>query len=498
MDVAGAIWRAGRAVFNRTPELKHAVKNVLLGFIASPAAQRRAYRRWRARTYPAVAPGTVTAGPLIEIHTDGPPSEALRASLRAQSYGRWTTEPALDAELVAWPRTASDTLWPNALERFVRAFADDPAVDLAYADEETRTHDLPLLKPDYNPELADAADYLGLLVARRALAEATESSARHERALALAGRAATIRHIPEILSSSDLAGSAAPVRPALQGRPKVSIVIPSKNALDVVRRCIDSIYARSTYDDFEVVLVDTGSDDPAVRAYYAEVAARHPSFRVVEFPEQPFSYARSCNAGADAATGEILVMLNNDTEVLTPDWIERLAAEAQRPDVGAVGPLLLFPDGTTIQHAGIALGVGYIAANVFSGLPADGALTPSQALMVRNRRECLAVTGACLVVRTESYRAVGGFDPLLRITFNDVDLCLRLRERGWRSLYTPDVRLLHHESVSVAKLVRGQRDWDEVHAAAALMRERWQHLIDADPLINPHVGRNDTRYRHRG
>ena len=402
MDVAGAIWRAGRAVFNRTPELKHAVKNVLLGFIASPAAQRRAYRRWRARTYPAVAPGTVTAGPLIEIHTDGPPSEALRASLRAQSYGRWTTEPALDAELVAWPRTASDTLWPNALERFVRAFADDPAVDLAYADEETRTHDLPLLKPDYNPELADAADYLGLLVARRALAEATESS------------------------------------------------------------------------------------------------ARHPSFRVVEFPEQPFSYARSCNAGADAATGEILVMLNNDTEVLTPDWIERLAAEAQRPDVGAVGPLLLFPDGTTIQHAGIALGVGYIAANVFSGLPADGALTPSQALMVRNRRECLAVTGACLVVRTESYRAVGGFDPLLRITFNDVDLCLRLRERGWRSLYTPDVRLLHHESVSVAKLVRGQRDWDEVHAAAALMRERWQHLIDADPLINPHVGRNDTRYRHRG
>jgi GT2 family glycosyltransferase len=281
------------------------------------------------------------------------------------------------------------------------------------------------------------------------------------------------------------------IRYPLVGEPLVSIVIPSRNAYDVVRRCVDSIYSTTSSTSFEVVLVDTGSDDPEVLRWYEDVAARHESFRVVDWPEQPFSYAKSCNAGAEAARGEILVMLNNDTEVLDPTWLEVLVAEAQRPEIGVVGCLLLYPDRVTVQHAGIGLGIKTVAGNSLSGLRLDGRLTRTQELMLWTRRATTAVTAACIAVRKEVYDLVGGFDPQLRITFNDVDLCLRIGEMGYRSVYTPDVRLLHHESKSIAP----SRDWTELFAAADLFRSRWADVVDHDPQLNSHLARTTTSYR---
>jgi GT2 family glycosyltransferase len=281
------------------------------------------------------------------------------------------------------------------------------------------------------------------------------------------------------------------VRYPISGEPLVSIVIPSKNAFDVVRRCVESIYATTSYQSFEVVLVDTGSDDPDVLRWYEDVAARHDSFRVIDWPEQPFSYAKSCNAGADAARGEILVMLNNDTEVLEPTWLEVLAAEAQRSDVGVVGCLLLYPDRLTVQHAGIGLGIKTVAGNSLSGLRLDGRLTRTQELMLWTRRATTAVTAACFAVRKAVYDQVGGFDPELRITFNDVDLCLRIAALGYRSVYTPDVRLLHHESKTIAP----SRDWTELFAAADLFKSRWADVIARDPQLNRHLARTTTSYR---
>ncbi|MDO5286269.1 MAG: glycosyltransferase family 2 protein [Actinomycetia bacterium] len=284
------------------------------------------------------------------------------------------------------------------------------------------------------------------------------------------------------------------------GEPLVSIVVPSKNQLQVVRRCIESVLDLTAYQKYEIVLVDTGSDDPQVRQWYAETADHDDRFRVVDWPEQPWSYARSCNEGAHQARGEVLVMLNNDTEVLDPDWLDVLVGEAQRPEVGAVGCLLLYPDATTVQHAGVGLGIKGVAGNSLAGLRLDQDLSRTQRTLLWTRRATTAVTAACLAVRAEVYHQVDGFDEAFRVTFNDVDLCCRIGELGLRNVYTPYTRLLHHESLSVATTVAGGRDWSELTEAAELFRQRWGALLERDPQMNPHLSKATTSYRlvHRG
>jgi O-antigen biosynthesis protein len=435
-----------------------------------------------------------------------------------------------------------DVLYPDSFAALAAALTDDPNADIVYGGDDVAVLAVdrrgveqvarrdPFFKPGWNPELLHSMPYLGnvawfrtsQVVAAGGLrdlpgAELWDLQLRLTRAGAtcghaegiVAGRIAGSAPAPdasaiEVLAEA-LAAEGTPtcmvapghlpgtwsVRYPLAGEPLVSIVIPSKNAYDVVRRCIESIYATTAYTSFEVVLVDTGSDDPEVLRWYEEVAARHQSFRVVDWPEQPFSYAKSCNAGADAARGEILVMLNNDTEVLEPTWLEVLAAEAQRPEIGVVGCLLLYPDRLTVQHAGIGLGIKTVAGNSLSGLRLDGRLTRTQELMLWTRRATTAVTAACIAVRKATYDEVGGFDPELRITFNDVDLCLRIGVLGYRSVYTPDVRLLHHESKTIAPT----RDWTELFAAADLFRSRWAEVIAHDPQLNRHLARTTTSYR---
>jgi len=434
-----------------------------------------------------------------------------------------------------------DVLYPESLLWLAATQAAEPDADIVYGGDDVAVPAIdhrgiehvarrdPFFKPSWNPELLHSMPYLGTVVLIRTslvaaaglterpgselwdlLLRLTRGGARVAHADGIvAGRALGAAPVPEqtardVLGDALAAGGTPActvvpghlagtwsVRYPVAGEPLVSIVIPSKNAYEVVRRCVESIYATTSYESFEVVLVDTGSDDPDVLRWYADVAARHASFRVVEWPERPFSYAASCNAGAAAARGEILVMLNNDTEVLQANWLDVLIGEAQRPEVGIVGCLLLYPDRLTVQHAGIGLGIKTVAGNSLSGLRLDGRLTRTQELMLWTRRATTAVTGACFAVRRTTYEEVGGFDPELRITFNDVDLCLRVADLGYRIVYTPDVRLLHHESKTIAP----SRDWTELFAAADLFRSRWAEVIAHDPQLNRHLARTTTSYR---
>ncbi len=435
-----------------------------------------------------------------------------------------------------------DVLYPDSLALLARAWVASPGADLVYGGDdlcvltvdtrgvEHATRRDPFFKPAWNPELLHSTAYLGgvtwfrtsLVVAAGGLRDfpgaevwdlalqLTGSGATVAQAAGIvAGRLRSAPPVPDTTATavleSALAAEATPAATVERGQvagtwnvhyprlgePLVSIVIPSKNAYDVVRRCVESVYAETAYPSFEVVLVDTGSDDPEVLRWYADMARRHPSFRLVDWPEQPFSYARSCNAGAEVARGEILVMLNNDTEVLQPSWLEVLVAEAQRPQTGVVGCLLLYPDGLTVQHAGIGLGIKTLAGNSLSGLRLDRRLSRTQELMLWSRRATTAVTAACFALRKTTYDEVGGFDPELRITFNDVDLCLRIAALGYRSVYTPAVRLLHHESKTIAP----GRDWTELFAAADLFRARWGDVVAHDPQLNSNLARTTTSYR---
>ena len=435
-----------------------------------------------------------------------------------------------------------DVLYPDSFAALAAALRTDPDADIVYGGDDVAvlavdrrgvervTRRDPFFKPGWNPELLHTMPYLGTVTWFRTSQVVDAEGLRElpggelwDLQLRLTRGGATVAHaegivagrvsgsppVPETTAvtvlDSALAAEGTPtctvapghlpgtwsVRYPLAGEPLVSIVIPSKNAYDVVRRCVESIYATTAYTSFEVVLVDTGSDDPEVLSWYADVAAGHPSFRVLDWPEQPFSYARSCNAGAEAARGEVLIMLNNDTEVLEPTWLEVLVAEAQRPEIGVAGCLLLYPDRLTVQHAGIGLGIKTVAGNSLSGLRLDGRLTRTQELMLWTRRATTAATAACIAVRKAVYDEVGGFDPELRITFNDVDLCMRIAALGYRSVYTPDVRLLHHESKTIAP----GRDWTEVFAAARLFRSRWAALVAHDPQLNRHLARTTTSYR---
>jgi GT2 family glycosyltransferase len=426
----------------------------------------------------------------------------------------------LDPDALAWLASGQDGTKDTVV------YGDEDIVDKA------GRHRDPLFKPAWNPELLRSMPYLGHAtliptgLARR-IGGFRESSGGelwdlHLRATATAG---AVRQVAQIVSGTLPGGPAEAGLPALAaaataecradavvaedpdhpglwrttypvvGEPLVSIVIPSKNMLDVVRRCVDSIYALTSYPTFEVVLVDTGSDDPAVWAWYAATAEAHPSFRVVEWPEQPWSYSRSCNHGAAEAAGDVLVMLNNDTEVLHADWLDILVGEAQRPHVGAVGALLYFPDGRTVQHAGVSIGINGVAGNALALLRDDEWLSRTQQVMLHTRHAMTAVTAACLAIRADLFAEVGGFDAELRVSYNDVDLCCRLDRLGHRNVYVPYARLLHHESISITTVSQSGRDWSEAYASMDLFTSRWRDLVDADPALNPNLSRGTVTYR---
>jgi GT2 family glycosyltransferase len=256
------------------------------------------------------------------------------------------------------------------------------------------------------------------------------------------------------------------------------VIVPTRDAPEHLGRCLRSLYRRTTYPSFGVVLVDTGTRDREALRLFDEYPVD-----VVPF-DGVFNFSRVNNLAVEQTDGELLVFLNNDTEVETPGWLEALVSLAEEDEVGAVGPLLLYPNGT-VQHAGVVLGMRGTADHIMRGFPRD---VDGYAGSLSCAREVSAVTGACLAVRRSVFEELGGFDEHFGTHYQDVDLCLRLRGSGRRNVFTPRAALRHDEGVT-----RGSR-YD--HLDRALFLDRWGAAISSgDPYYNPGLSLSGADYR---
>jgi GT2 family glycosyltransferase len=254
----------------------------------------------------------------------------------------------------------------------------------------------------------------------------------------------------------------------------------------LLRTALETLFQCTEYARFEVVVVDHRSDEPETLAYLQSLPAARPQVKILR-ADGPFNWSLLNNLGVSKATGELLLFLNNDIEITQKDWLRELASQAWRPDVGAVGAALFYPNGM-LQHAGVVLGMFGLAghifrerdimeAEVFGGIRAD---------LVR---EVTAVTGACLAVRKDLFEAVGGFDAeQLPISYNDVDFCLKLRAMGRRNIYTPFARLIHHESASRHALEQQSARKSQASDEARVVLDRWTREFAQDAFYNPNLG----------
>jgi len=293
-----------------------------------------------------------------------------------------------------------------------------------------------------------------------------------------------IRHVPQVLmhrtrpvvSQRDAAVTALP-----SPLPRVEVIIPTRDRPDLLEACITTLREQTDYPDFGVTIIDNGSQDARALALLDQYASLD-GVRVLRYPGA-FNFAAINNIGVRETRSELLCFLNDDTRVQHAEWLRELVRHAASPEIGAVGPMLLYPDGT-IQHAGVVLGLGPLglAGHLHRGRsPADHELNG----MVDRVRNSSVVTGACLVVRRSAFEEVGGFDERFTVCFNDVDLCLKLRARGLRNVWTPDAVLWHDENISQAKRDDSgeARYWRE----AALFESEWAGELRADGCFNPNL-----------
>lgn len=420
-----------------------------------------------------------------------------------------------------------DYLRPHTLLKLVEAAVARPDAVLVYGDEDRiddagRRHS-PWFKADFDPESLLGHDAVGrpALFRIQALLECLgaawpePSALSHALALRItAGAAERVVHVPHLLchtknappleteaaaravqDSLDRRGIVAravprpdPQWPSVrvhftlpEPRPWVTVIVPSRNNLEMLRRCVTSLLERTTYAHYDVLIVDNGSDEPACVRWLAQVT-RDARVRVRR-DERPFNFASLNNEAVREARGELVALLNDDVEVITPDWLEEMSSLAARPDVGAVGARLLYGDGS-LQHGGVIVGLQGAAGHVLKRLAPAEAGPGGRARLLQSY---LAVTAACLVVRRALYEQVGGMDAAaFAVAFNDVDFCLKLHAAGYRNLWTPHAELYHHESVSRRKEASTSRK-QRLQAERASLRERWPHWIERDPHYNPNL-----------
>lgn len=430
-------------------------------------------------------------------------------------------------ELVAW-FDAGDRLARIATERVLAAAPDDD-VDFVYTDEdELDEHGAGTerrLKPDWSPERLLAYPYTGRLAVFRRTTLTDAGGIRpklalaldHDVALRVGERARRVVHIPEVLyhrrrpypGTTPARAPAAELRavaehldrigfpatverdaarprllrlgPARTDHPPVSIVIPTRGTrrlvhgqqLNLVANCVSSIVRRSTHPDYEIVCVVDHDTDPTARAELVAAGKEH--LRIVPYSE-PFNFARKINVGVLHARSDYLVVLNDDTEVITPEWIESLLMFARDPDVGAVGAKLRFADGR-LQHVGV-VAVDGSPGHPYYGYPADFDGHMDNA---RTSTNCIAVTAACMMTRRDAFQAVGGLSLEFPLNYNDVDYCLKLLHTGRRMVFDPWAELYHFETSSRAT---GSVSDDEL----AALRARWGRILRRDPYYNPGFG----------
>lgn len=426
-----------------------------------------------------------------------------------------------------------DLLAPDALFEVACAI-ERSHPDIIYSDEdkvsgENLEHTQPHFKPDFNIDLLRANNYIcHLLVIRKTLIdkvggfrEGFDGAQDHDFIFRCSDNADIIVHIPRILyhwrthqastadnPASKLYAYEAGIRAVRENierngeeaevthtkdygfykvvykvrkRSLVSIIIPNKDNKDTLKKCIDSVLTKTTYDNYEIIIVENNSTQQETFDYYKELE-KNSRIRVIKW-EKEFNFSAINNYAAKSANGEYLLFLNNDIEVRSADWIDGMLGNAQRKDVGIVGCRLLYPD-NTIQHAGVIIGIGGIAGHAFTNLPAARSGYMHRA---STQVDYSAVTAACMMIPKKLFEEVGGFEEKLTVAFNDIDLCLRVREKGYLVVYDAYVEMIHYESKT-----RGSEDSKEkvrrFQDEIEYMRTRWIDILkQGDPYYNPNL-----------
>ncbi|HHD72956.1 MAG TPA: glycosyltransferase family 2 protein, partial [Epsilonproteobacteria bacterium] len=268
----------------------------------------------------------------------------------------------------------------------------------------------------------------------------------------------------------------------LQRVPLISLIIPTRDSYAILHKCIQSILEKTRYKNYEIIIIDNQTKDLKTLDYFKQLRSRYPIIRIVSY-DKPFNYAAMNNFGATQARGELLGLINNDIEVISEEWLNEMVQHALRPGIGAVGAKLYYDDGT-IQHAGVILGIGGVAGHSHKYFHRNDDGYFSRLKIIQNLS---AVTSACLILRKKLYLEVGGMDAVyLKVAFNDVDLCLKIRQLGYRNLWTPYARLYHHESLS-----RGAEDTKEKKIRfareVAFMQKKWGAQLQTDPYYSQYL-----------
>lgn len=434
--------------------------------------------------------------------------------------------------------SAGDVLDPHALAIAAQAISSaGHEAAVLYFDHDSiatdGTRSNPHFKPDANPDLLRSYPYTGraLLVrgdwlAQQATGIPLDLAASYDlalRALETAGEAALL-HVPEValhltpaapavwaeteaeaaavrevldaharrsMPGSELADGPARgifhLYPPLYDTPLVSIIIPTKDQLPLLKRCLETVVEKTSYPNYEILVVDNASETPEAQQYLEGLATVAPDrIRVIAYPGA-FNFSAMNNRAAELARGELLLLLNNDTAAIQADWLTNLVRHALRPEVGVVGPCLFFPNGR-IQHAGVVLGLRGPADHPFIGLPADA---PGYLYRAQVQQNYSAVTGACLLIRKALYQDVGRLDEQsFAVSYNDIDLCLKVRTAGKLVVWTPLALMLHESSASQltgVERLADERKRSRFRAEAAAMYARWGALIARDPAYNPNL-----------
>lgn len=435
---------------------------------------------------------------------------------------------ASGAFIIPVPPGAVFSFW--ALAGYQDALNRNPAAEILYGDEDRISEDgrrtLPWFKPEWDPEMLLAQDYisgafaLATPLARAAGPVAADLADCARYALLLAAVVSEVRvvHVARVLCHhcGAQSGDDVPARlravsrqvaarrgeiepgpfntvrvrwPLQHPEPTVTIVVPTRDGVDLLEACVGGVLRATQYSNFTVLVVDNGSVDAETHAWFEKVSLDH-RVTVLRY-DKPYNYSAINNFAVSHAASEYICLLNNDTEVIDGAWLRELMRYAVRPGVGAVGAKLLYPD-RTIQHAGVVVGLGGAAGHAHRALPDDA---PGYFAHAHVPHHASAVTAACLVVAREKFIAVGGFDETgLQIAYNDVDLCLKFEKAGWRNVYAPQSVLIHHESKS-----RGL-DMSPEHFARYtrelnVLRERWGTVDFVDPSHHPMLDRSSELYR---
>jgi len=433
-----------------------------------------------------------------------------------------------------------DLLARGALFEFAAHVAGRPHADVVYADEDridaAGERSQPFFKPDWDPEwlrttncvLHPVAVRTALLRQLGGLRAGLDGVQDWDLMLRLAetSRPDAVGHIPHVLyhwrehpgstaagvyeksgivaaqaralrDSIARRGDTADIEPAAGGwriryalpadPPLASIVIPTRDRVELLRRCVTGLRERTDYARWEAIIVDNDSADPEALQFIASLAGDR-RFKVLR-ERGGFNYSALCNAGADAAGGDIVVLLNNDIDPINADWLDELVAHALRPEIGLVGAMLYYPD-DTIQHAGVVLGLNGVADRPYIGYPRGFRGLDGRLLAVHT---VSAMITACSAVRRDVYRAAGGMDETLAIACNDLDLCLRVAALGYRNILTPHAELYHDESASRGYHYRTETNAQEV-ADEARFREKWRGKLGRDPTYNPNLTLDGTAF----